>query len=391
MSRLKQQIRLFGAAMVAAIALTACGGGGGAAGTGSSTTTPGPSSAAQGLWKGTAGTAPNDRTLTNLVFGDGSYYLIYSAAGVPNSIAGVIQGTGAVSGAKFTSSNTKDFDFEGSAVSDATLSVDFTTKNSFNGSIVYAGGTSSFTSNYSTAFETKPTLAAITGTFSGNIAPVIGAAQAATLTVSAAGALTGDASGCALSGSISPRNDGNAYNVSLKFGASPCMFANQTLSGLAYFDAATSTISVVAPNAGRSDGVVFMGTGTGLGSGTGTGSFDPALVGIWTKSNQTLTFNADGTYSNNVIISGCGTYGVTYTESIDYGTFSTSGSSLTYVKSSGSVKSWSCSSMAAYPANPTSSSTSGAGFVSTVTYSFSAGTGFGQQLIQDGTNILTRQ
>jgi hypothetical protein len=385
MNRLKQQIRLFGAAMVAAIALTACGGGG----TGSNTTTTGPSSPSQGLWTGT--TADN-RSVTSLVLGDGSYYLIYSPVGTPDSIGGLVQGTGTASNGKFTSSNAVDFSFEGNGVNAASMSVDYTAKTSFNGKVTYtAGSTSDFTSTYNAAFETKPAVASITGTFNGQAAAFTGAAAAATLTVTAAGTLSGD---CGLTGSISPRNDGNAYNVSIKFGDPSCAFANQTLSGVAYFDSATSTITILAPNAGRTDGVIFVGTGTGIGSGTGTGggtgTFDPALVGIWTKSNQTLTLNANGTYSNNVIISGCGTYGVKYTESIDYGTFSTSGSSLTYVKSNGSVKSWSCSSMAAYPANPTSSSTSGGGFTSTVTYSITAGTGFGQQLIQDGI-ILTRQ
>lgn len=383
MNKLMRQMRLFGAAMLAAIILSACGGGGGGAG-GSATTTA-PSSPAQGLWLGTTTT---NRSVTNLLLGDGSYYMIYSPAGNPNAIGGVVLGTGSASGGKFTSSNAVDFNFEGLGVNAASMSVNYAAKQSFNGTVAYtAGGTSDFTSTYSATFETKPAVASITRTFTGQAAAFTTAAVNASLTVSAAGALSGDASGCAITGSISPRNDGNAYNVSLKFGAAPCTFANQTLAGVAYFDTASSTITIVAPNAGRTDGVIFLGTGTAI--GTGTGTFDPALVGIWTKTDQTLTFNADGTYSNAVILSGCGVYGVTYTESIDYGIFSTSGSTLTYVKSSGSIKSWSCSNMASYPANPSSSSTSGGGFTSSVTYGIT-GSGTGAKLTQ-GTTILTKQ
>jgi hypothetical protein len=366
--------------------LSACSGGGG---TGANATASAPSSPAQGLWNGTTTT---NRSVTNLVLGDGNYYMLYSPIGNPNSIAGVVQGTGTASNGKFTSGNAVDFNFEGLGVNAASMSINYTAKSSFNGTLTYtAGGTTDVISTYDATFETKPTLAAITGTFAGQAAAFTGSVATATLTVSPAGAISGDASGCAISGSVSPRNDGNAYNVSLQFGAAPCTFVNQTLSGVAYFDTALNTITILALNSGRSDGVIFLGAGPSSGTGTATATFDPALVGIWTATNQTLTFNADGTYSNVVIISGCGTYGVTYAESADYGTFTTSGSTLTYVKSNGTVKKWSCSNMAAYPANPASTSTSGPGFTSSSNYSI-ANTQFGVQLTQSGgANTLTRQ
>jgi hypothetical protein len=390
MKILMRQMRLFGTAVFTATILSACGGGAGP-NVGGNTTSPVPTSPAQGLWKGTTGIAPNDRSLTNLVFSDGSYYLFYSAAGNPNSIAGVVQGTGTVSGTKFTSSNTKDFDFESSEVSGAAMSVDFTSKNTFNGSMIYAAGTSSFTSTYSTYFETKPTLAVITGTFNGSLAPVIGAAQDATLTVSTAGTLSGGYTGCAITGSISQRNDGNAYNVSLQFGASPCLFANQTLSGVAYFDAAIGTISVMAPNAGRTDGVIFMGSGSGLGAVSG--SFDPSLVGIWGKTNMTETFNADGTYSLfSTVLTGGGCSAYSRIESTSYGTFSTSGSTLTLNKTSGSISTWSCYNVFA-TTPPASTTTSGVG--SPIAYTFGiVGSGTGATLSEDygtGSIILTKQ
>ncbi len=371
--------------------LSACGGG--AATT--PATTPATSSPAQGLWVGSTST---NRSVTSRVLGDGSYYMVYSPVGNPNAIAGVVQGAGTASNGKFTSSNAVDFNFEGQGVNAVGMSVNYSSKSSFNGTLTYtAGGAADLTSAYNAAFETKPTLASITGTFTGQAAAFTGAAANATLTVSAAGALSGDASGCAISGSVSPRNDGNAYNVSLQFGAAPCVFANQSLSGVAYFDTLSSTITILALNAGRTDGVIFLGagtssgTGTGTGTGTATGTINPALVGIWTGSNQTLTFNADGTYSNVVIVSGCGAYGVTYAESADYGTYTASGSTLTFVKSNGSFKKWNCSSMAAYPANPASTSTSGPGFTSTSTYSI-ANTQFGVQLTQSGgAQTLTKQ
>ena len=52
----------------------------------------------------------------------------------------------------------------------------------------------------------------------------------------------------------------NAYNVAIRFGAAPCFFANQSMSGIAYFDAPTKRLYAAAPNAGRTDGILFLGT-----------------------------------------------------------------------------------------------------------------------------------
>jgi hypothetical protein len=59
---------------------------------------------------------------------------------------------------------------------------------------------------------------------------------------------------------VAPRARGNAFNVSLTFGGAPCLFANQTLTGIAYFDATTRVVYAAAPNANRTDGVLFVGT-----------------------------------------------------------------------------------------------------------------------------------
>lgn len=80
------------------------------------------------------------------------------------------------------------------------------------------------------------------------------------MTITSAGALTGmGVSGCTVSGSVIPRTRGNIFNVSLTFGAAPCFFSNQSMSGIAYFDAATKRLYSATPTAARTDGILFVG------------------------------------------------------------------------------------------------------------------------------------
>jgi len=233
--------------------LAACGGGGDGSGGGDS----GSAGAAAGLWNGSTTTG---RAVTGIVLGDGTYYVFYSEAGFPNTIAGAVQGSGSGGSSSFTSTNARDFNLEGLGVSSAGVTATATAKQSFNGNILYTGGTvTTFSSTYNVAYETKPTLAALAGTYTGSVALSAGT-LAAVVTVAANGTLSSTASGCTIGGSATPRSDGNAYDVTISFGPAPCFFANQSFNGLAYLDAASKRLYAAAPNGTRSDGVLFVGT-----------------------------------------------------------------------------------------------------------------------------------
>ena len=244
-----------GTSIAAVLYLSGCGGGGSDSTPAETNTAAAPT--AQGLWIGTTST---NRNVTGLVFADGSYYVLYSPVGNATAIAGVIQGGGSSSAGKFSSTDARDFNLEGLGVLPAAVSASFASKQSFNGSVSYAGGSSTaFTSAYDASYELTPSLATLAGTFTGQVTLSAGV-QAATVTVSATGAISGGGGGCSLSGTASPRNDGNAHNLSISFGASPCFFANQTLSGIGYFNSSTKRLYAVAPNAARTDGILFVGT-----------------------------------------------------------------------------------------------------------------------------------
>lgn len=248
-------------AMFASLVLvSACGGGG--------TDAPPsrPPSAAQGLW---TGLTTSGRTLTGLVFGDGTYYIFYSPVNVPAGVAGVVQGSSgtATAAAIWSSTDGVDFNLETPSVQSATVSAGFVAKQSFSGTITFASGAKpTFTTAYDITYEVAPTLTALAGSYTGQVGLSTGAAgvQTAAVVVAASGAVTGTTStttsACSLSGTATPRTNGNAYDVALVFSGASCTVSTQRFAGIAYFNAATKKLYVAAPNADRTDGVLFLGT-----------------------------------------------------------------------------------------------------------------------------------
>lgn len=242
-----QAIKVLGsAAVLSLLVIAGCGGGG---------SDPPP---AEGLF---SGTTTSGRGVTGLVLDDGTYYVFYSPVGKPSEIAGVVQGNGTSAAGTFSSSNARDFNLEGAGVLSATVSASYAAKQSLNGTVSYGvGAPTSFSSTYDKAYEATPSLAALAaGTFFGEVASSAGV-ENATVSVTSAGAISGSSqSGCAVTGSATPRARGNVFDISLTFGGPPCVFGVQTLTGIAYFDSATKTLYAAAPNAARTDGVLFFG------------------------------------------------------------------------------------------------------------------------------------
>jgi len=213
-------------------------------------------SSAEGFWTGTTNT---NRTVTGVVLDDGTYYFFYSAAAAPAQIAGVIQGTGTSSDGTFTSGNTKDFRIGASAL-DATLKATYGNRSFLNATITYAGGAIvTFTSNFNTAYNSNPTLAAVSGFYTGQ-AGSSGGVQTGNINVTADGPFAGaETNGCAFNGTATPRIRGNAFNQTVTFGALPCFFTGSTFQGIALFDLATLRVMSAAPNGTRTDAAIFSG------------------------------------------------------------------------------------------------------------------------------------
>ncbi|TNF63324.1 MAG: hypothetical protein EP306_01445 [Burkholderiales bacterium] len=250
---------------IAAAALGACGGGGDSADdavvpapdTATPDPAPVPAPSATGVWTGSTDTL---RSLTGVVLGDGTYYLVYSPAGTSAGLAGFIQGTGAMSGSMFTSANATDFSLEGAGSASATLSATVDPQQqAFNGTIGYASGPVVFETTPDPASGTAASLALVEGTYSGSVVISAGA-EDAEVTVSSTGSLEGTgSSGCIVTGNVTPRTDVPAYTFSLTFGPAPCFFAGQTFEGIAALRP-DGMLQAAATDAARSQGIVFHGS-----------------------------------------------------------------------------------------------------------------------------------
>ena len=238
---------------MAVLTLAACGGGD------SDSPPPVTSETAEGLWVGTTNT---NRSITGLLLDDGTYYVLHSLVADPSIIGGVVQGHGTSINGSFSSTDARDFNIEGLGVLPATVSASYMARQSFNGTVMYTSGDAvSFTTTYDSQYDLTPSLATLAGTFTGQVAFSQGV-QNATVTVSDTGAISGvGEGGCTFTGTAAPRASGNVFNMSITFGGAPCFFAGQTLTGIAYYDPdpTDKRLYAAAPNATRTDGVLFVG------------------------------------------------------------------------------------------------------------------------------------
>jgi hypothetical protein len=211
---------------------------------------------ATGFW---GGTTSSNRSIDGVVMDNGQYWLVYSGVGLPNSIAGFLQGNGIESGSNFDSKDTVDFNLEGPSRLTATLAATYVTRTSFNATITYPGttGTGTLTTRYDADYERPASIAAIVGTYVGQGGA---GAPTVTLTVNAGGGMNGSSSGgCTFTGTLVPRTKGNVYDSALTFGGAPCDLPFATLRGVATVDTATRVMVILGLDTGRTSGFLFLG------------------------------------------------------------------------------------------------------------------------------------
>ena len=240
--------------------LAACGGGGGggagaATGDGSTggggtvTPTPVPTAAAGG-WRGST---DDHRTLTGLVFSDGSFSILYSAQDAPDSVAGLVQGTGSGVDGAFSSTATIDFSLADGTVASTQLSATVVAKQRFDGKL--SADAPAFTLTYDPAYERTASLDDVAGRYDAQAARTDDSLSAA-LTIDAQGVLSGSGTGCRVDGTLTPRGDANAFDIVLALSGDDCASNGSAFGGIAFFDAGNRTLFVMAPNAGRTDALV---------------------------------------------------------------------------------------------------------------------------------------
>jgi hypothetical protein len=220
---MRKYIGMFSAIGLSAL-LAACGGG---------SSVP----SAEGAW---AGTDSWGSTFNKLVLENGDIYSLYGVvkSGVFN-VQGFEQGRSTLTGDKLNASITE---YSRNPPITGTLTATLVTDKSLTGTISNTAGTASGTFSAtplskkyaSYDYNTKAVLSDVAGSWSGNVLD----GSAATVTISAAGAITGSSQGCNFTGTTMPRSSGkNVFNINLSFasiaGASPCPIAGTSVAGIA--------------------------------------------------------------------------------------------------------------------------------------------------------------
>ena len=213
---------------------------------------------------GFTGTTTSSRDLTAVVLTDGSYYLMYSAVGDASTVGGVVQGTSAISGDSFASSDALDFNVEGLGMKPGAVAAELHPWDKFDGAFTptSTGAALSFQTRFDAAKNfSGPTLTQLAGAYGGNAGFALGV-RPATFTVTAAGAVSSSINGCAITGTATPRTDINAYDLMIAFGPAPCAIPNLAFAGVAYIRQDNGRLYAAARNAATRQSVIFSGTKT---------------------------------------------------------------------------------------------------------------------------------
>ena len=217
-----------------------------------------------GIW---TGTSSDGRKIAALVLDTGEYYYLYGPVGNPYGYAGLLHGDGSATGGHFTSTNGRDFSFEGAGVNSFHMDATALFQNSLNGSITYEINPSNpvtFTSNFESLYSQTPSMVTIVGRFWGTLEGEAGS-EDVHLDIVPTGSLfvTGN-DGCVGQGFIRPHLSGNVYDVEITFGGYPCALPFQTVSGAGVFEPETEeyfeVLTIMAVNADRTAGAVFSGS-----------------------------------------------------------------------------------------------------------------------------------
>ena len=256
--------RLFACAIVT-VGLAACGGGGDSSPAPAPVPapTPAPPPAPSGLYQGTTSNTTFSE-LRLLALENGTVWGIYGRTmNGTYLVAGVLQSNGAASNGSYTATDLRDYYYSGQTYG-GTVSASYMASGNWNGSVTAPGVAVTFTtqkmlsSDYN--FDAPAQLTAVAGAWSGTVLD----GTATTVSITNAGAISGNSAGCLFTGTVAPRPTGkNVFNVSITFANSQsCNNPGGSAAGIGITYPISGTtrsqLLVAVQNAARTGGDAFI-------------------------------------------------------------------------------------------------------------------------------------
>ncbi len=208
-----------------------------------------------------SGRTSNGADFISLILENDQFWTLY---GVTDNfgtlrVAGLVQGNGTSTNGVFTAGNTKDFYYTG-AVTTGTLNATYVPGVSFNGTfsgVTFAGAPPTDTSYL---YNSPARISDVAGFWPGEFMD----GNLGSLTIASSGAFSGSSAGCNFSGFLTPRASGkNVFNVTLTFGAFPCLLPFQSATGVGvwyYIPGFRRQLILAGTDFGRTAGSAFFGT-----------------------------------------------------------------------------------------------------------------------------------
>lgn len=234
-------------AIAASLLLVACGGGGGDEGS------SGAAGSAEGFWSGTldSGVAVSAAILEN-----GETWGVYTSGSL---IVGALYGQTTSSGTTLSGSGTA-FDIANRSSSNGTYSGTFTPKSAIR---ITSSDGGIFSGTYEAKYDQPAVLSNVAGSFTGQGVSGNSTVQSIPLSIATNGTLTATGTaGCSATGALTPRSTGkNIFNVSVTFTGTNCALGNGTVTtGVGYYDTEAQRLLVLAMNASKTDGFIYIGS-----------------------------------------------------------------------------------------------------------------------------------
>ena len=210
----------------------------------------------QGYWTGSA----NNETFRYIILDDGTYYLIYSTAGVATD---VVQGTSYTDNGTLTSSNAMAYPIASKGETNdvgllSSVSGSYVQKSSLQLTVKRRSGTGSQSATYDARYEQPASAAAVAGSYQGYSGHA-GGRLSTTFSVDASGNLAGSNAGCGYTGSITPHKSTNVFDFTIRAVSGQCIFDIGPISGITYYDDATKQFYGFAGFADRADQFFLIG------------------------------------------------------------------------------------------------------------------------------------